>query len=376
VTTSRKNFWPEKKQKRVSFVRELWDDSVQRYLEQISSIQALSREEEQELFQRIETAKANIRRSLLRFGIVYESYMAEAQGVIDGTERFASVVADKGVPKRKYKMGLRGLMAQIEEVHAKASAAYGRMVKKEGSKASGFTKFLHQLIELYGQLSFKHSVVETFTEHIDQVMAEVAELERQIEASGGTAEELSKREEYELRLWMNHDEMKAAHQELQHWVGEVRRARDKIAESYLRLVVYMVIHSNQYHNQGLSLWDLIQEGNTGLMKAVDKFDSSRGLKLSTYAPSWIHKEISRAIENKGTLVRLPVYMSEEISKLKKVQEILAQELGREATPEEIAEELNWDVKKVMGMLEATQQTVTLDEADDFVQASPEVDSEQ
>ncbi len=211
------------------------------------------------------------------------------------------------------------------------------------------------------------ATVDAFYEYINRQGIEIREPKRLLEIPGQEKKEklpevsdisddsvrMYLREIGRISLLNSEEEIKLAKRIVQ---GD-ETAKKKLAEANLRLVVSI---AKKYIGRGLSLLDLIQEGNTGLLRAVEKFDYHKGFKFSTYATWWIRQAITRAIADQARTIRIPVHMVETINRLIRVQRQLVQDLGREPLPEEIAAEMGIEIDKVENILKISQETVSLE----------------
>ena len=217
-----------------------------------------------------------------------------------------------------------------------------------------------KLQALYPQFFFKQRVTEEFVHLADEYFARLRTVQEDMKKRGKGhhgPNPLTKRlREIEVTLWLSSGEFTDRYQELRGWLRKALRAKTEMIEANLRLVISI---AKKYTNRGLSFLDLIQEGNMGLMKAVEKFEYRRGYKFSTYATWWIRQAITRSIADQARTIRIPVHMIETINKLMRVQKQLLQEYGREPTPEEVAEEILLPVDRVRAVLKMAQQPISL-----------------
>jgi len=195
-------------------------------------------------------------------------------------------------------------------------------------------------------------VDEILKEHSDRPWAAAFEL-----TSSKVRENQRRLKRVESESEMEVEELKSVARKLTMGEAKARQAKREMIEANLRLVISI---AKKYTNRGLGFLDLIQEGNIGLMKAVDKFEWRRGYKFSTYATWWIRQAITRSIADQARTIRIPVHMIETINKMMRVSRQIAQEIGREPTPEELAEHLEMPVEKVEQILEVAKEPVSLE----------------
>lgn len=358
---------PEKTNEKLDIL----DDPVRMYLKQMGQVPLLTREQEVEISMRIEDAELNVQKYVNKFGFIPRAYLELGQKLIDGRERFDRVILDKKIESReRYMKGLPRLMKQLEDTandaakHYKAFMGHGG-TNKDGKTYHDFSKQHASVQKIYPKFFFKQKVTEDFVVLVEDqhrvVNALMHELNKpkkdQQRAVGGTkVDYAAKLKELQGRIWMSPEEFMAEFLELRRWLKKALKAKTEMVEANLRLVISI---AKKYTNRGLSFLDLIQEGNMGLMKAVEKFEYRRGYKFSTYATWWIRQAITRSIADQARTIRIPVHMIETINKLMRVQKQLVQDYGREPTPEEVAEEINLPVERVRAVLKMAQQPISL-----------------
>ena len=354
----------EDEEEKLEAKMDILDDPVRMYLKQMGQVSLLTREEEVAISKRIEDAEQNVQRCVHRFGFIANAYLDVAYRLLDNEERFDRVILDKKIDSReRYMKGLAQLCAQIQQTHQDASGSFRKLYRsKEAAKSvkarqAEFDKVAGALVKFFGRLYFKHKVIEDFCSMIDEARDRVLRMQKKVALEPDNKELKEHLAELELRMWMTADEMGDAYQELRKWLREARRAKDEMVEANLRLVISI---AKKYTNRGLSFLDLIQEGNMGLMKAVEKFEYRRGYKFSTYATWWIRQAITRSIADQARTIRIPVHMVETINKLIRVNRQLAQELGRDPTPAEIAKEMGISESKVREIIKIAQEPVSLE----------------
>ena len=362
------------------------NDPVRMYLREMGTVPLLTREGEVEIAKRIERGQLEVLKTLSRSPIVIQALFALREELKRGDRTIKEVVVfdDDELTEEKVTERARDVVACIDEVERLYKKLLQFRAKRDAIPRSrrprDFRRYnwavaRHRVLisKYFRSVMFTHSMRNGLIEKIRLAIEELRPLERELNKTEKKVEgsrtngnkdlrkdlrQLRQRlAEFEQRTQSSAVELRRSCQNIISGEEQAEAAKRDLIEANLRLVVSI---AKKYTNRGLQFLDLIQEGNIGLMKAVDKFEYRRGYKFSTYATWWIRQAITRAIADQARTIRIPVHMIETINKLIRTSRLLVQEYGREPTSEEIAKRMEIPVIKVRKVLKIAQEPISLE----------------
>lgn len=349
------------------------DDPIRMYLSQMAEIPLLTREQEISLAKKIEITRKQYRRSLLESDYALRATVEVLQKVHSGElpfDRTIKVSLTERLTKEQISQRMPHNLRTLEPLIAQNQADFEILVRRSASprlKAEIRKRFLRRrrkCLEMVEEMSLRSRRVTPLLHQLEKISGRMNFIRERLESLGTDAQSRDEaadlRQELRELMLVTQESPRSLHNRMvrtRKFFDQYESTKRELSAGNLRLVVSI---AKKYRNRGLSFLDLIQEGNTGLMRAVDKYEYRRGFKFSTYATWWIRQAITRAIADQARTIRIPVHMIDVLSKLRQAQKRLTQTLRREPTYEEIAEETQVAIEEVRRVMDIGRHPVSLD----------------
>ncbi|MEM8494682.1 MAG: RNA polymerase sigma factor RpoD [Planctomycetota bacterium] len=352
------------------------DDPVRMYLTQMGEISLLTRDEEIRLAKKIETTRFIFRRKVLqndysiKQSVEILEMVHEGDLPFDRTMKVSTAIEDhKKILAARIPVNLKTVkkLLELNRIGWEELEANPRMAKAKRAEIKEAMRVRRRkMATLIEECCLRTSRIQPNLKKLESISSKMARLLRDLDKAENFPDRYDPEDLMVMReelsglrslVLMEPEELAEQMRDIRCIFDDYEQAKRDLSGGNLRLVVSI---AKKYRNRGLSFLDIIQEGNTGLMRAVDKYEYRRGFKFSTYATWWIRQAITRAIADHARTIRIPVHMIETMSKLRNVQKNLLQELGREPTMEEIADYAKMDLEEVQRVMKISRHPISLD----------------